>query len=53
MILTSLLYKGETWMLYKQHFQQLDMVHQCFLCFLLRITWFELVSNAKVLQSKC
>ena len=50
MILTSLLYGCETWMLYRRQIKQLEKFHMHALQSILRICWQDRITNLEVLD---
>ena len=48
-VITMLLYAGESWTIYSRHARQLNKFHMSCLCKLLRIKWQDKVPNTEVL----
>ena len=49
-VITNLLYAGESWTIYSRHARQLNKFHMSCLCKLLRIKWQDKVPNTEVLS---
>ena len=49
-VVPTILYGAETWVLYRKQIRLLERFHQRFLCSILRITWQDHVSNEDVLK---
>ena len=49
-VVPTLLYSAETWILYRKQIRLLERFHQCCLCTILSIKWQDHVSNKEVLK---
>ena len=53
MVIPTLLYGAETWVLCRKQMRLLERFHKCCLHSILRIKWQDYVSNEEVLKTAC